>query len=107
MLETASEFFALLISSAGLSGTVIAIIFSYLLRKAKLEAQKKREERLQLEIQRLEGEEKLSQLLFTLVRYSRGICGECELDEAEKDYAEYIESSRKLKNRILGSYTAK
>ncbi len=107
MADGFSEFVMLLISSAGLSGSVLGIVFSAVLKKAHSDAAKKREERLLLEIQRLEGEELMSNLLFALVRFSRGLCDESELEEAEKDYLRYIQNSRAVKNRILGSYTAK
>lgn len=107
LIDSLGEFAALLLSSAGLSGSVFAVIFSFLLKRAKSDAETKREERMQLEIQRLDGEEKLSSLLFALLRYSRGMCGDSELEEAEKAYAEYIEAGRKLKNRIIGTYTSK
>lgn len=107
MADSVSEFVALLISSAGLSGTLLGIVFTFLLKRAHSEAEKKREERLLLEIQRLEGEELMSNLLFALVRFARGLCDECDLEEAEQQYSRYIQNSRTVKNRILGSYTAK
>ena len=56
---------------------------------------------------RLEGEEKLSALLFALIRHSRFGGNEGELAAAEEAYREYLESNRRLKNEIIGSYTAK
>lgn len=106
-LEVISELIPLIISSAGISGTVFAAIFGFLLKRAKGDAERKRHERLQLEIMRLDGEEKLSALLFALIRHSRFGGNECELAAAEEAYREYLESNRRLKNEIIGSYTAK
>lgn len=105
--EAVSEIIPLIVSSAGISGTVFAAIFGFLLKRAKSDAEKKQHERLQLEVMRLEGEEKLSALLFALIRHSRFGGNESELAAAEEAYREYLESNRRLKNEIIGSYTAK
>lgn len=60
---------------------------------------------MRLEILRLEGEEKLSALIFALIRYARTGNGERELELAENAYYEYLEAAKSLKNRIIGSYT--
>ncbi len=106
MWEAVTEFIALLLSSAGITGTFITAIFTYMLKKAKADADEKRKERLSLEIMRLEGEEKLSKLLFTLLRYSRNLCGDKELSQAEEEYAEYMEKTQRLKNEIIGKHTS-
>ena len=81
-LEAVSEIIPLIVSSAGISGTVFAAIFGFLLKRAKSDAEKKQHERLQLEVMRLEGEEKLSALLFALIRHSRFGGNEGELAAA-------------------------
>ncbi|MBO4452446.1 MAG: hypothetical protein J5793_00770, partial [Clostridia bacterium] len=58
--EAASEVFALILSSAGVAGTAAALVFGYIMKRAKQNAEKRRDERLKLDILRLEGEEKLS-----------------------------------------------
>ncbi|MBR4278769.1 MAG: hypothetical protein IKT34_01210 [Clostridia bacterium] len=97
------EVLPIILSSAGLSGSIIAAIVTASIKKAREDAERKRRERLRLEILRLEGEEKLSKALFALMRYSRGIGSEEELDEAERAYSEYLEKSSKAKNEIIGA----
>lgn len=94
------------LSSAGLTGGIFAAIMTAAIRHAKKDAEQKRLERLRLEILRLEGEERLSTLLFAMLRNSRGSGSEQELLEAEKAYVEYLESSSKLKNEIIGNHTS-
>lgn len=93
------------LSSAGLTGGIFAAVVTAAIRKAQKDAERKRNERLKLEILRLEGEERLSALLFAMLRHSRG-GSEKELFEAEKAYVEYLESSNKLKNEIIGVHTS-
>ncbi len=97
------EVLTIILSSAGLTGSIIAAIITAAIKKARDDAERKRKERLRLEILRLEGEEKLSRVLFALMRYSRGIGSEEELDEAERSYNEYLEKSSKAKNEIIGA----
>lgn len=99
------EIITAILSSAGLTGSIFAAIFTVAIKKAKKDAECKREERLRLEILRLEGEERLSTLLFAILRDLRGSGSERELQEAEKSYIEYLEKSRKLKNEIIGMNT--
>lgn len=104
MLE---ELITIVLSSAGLTGSVFACILTFAVKKAKSDAQRKHEERLNLEILRLEGEEKLSALLFALIHHARSGSFEHELEAAEKAYSEYLEESRRLKNEIIGTHTSK
>lgn len=97
------EIMTVIFSSAGLTGGIFAAIMTAAMKKAKNDAERKREERLRIEILRLEGEERLSALLFALLRYSKGSGSLEELDEAEKAYTEYIEKSNKVKNEIIGN----
>jgi len=80
-------------------------VISLAVKKAKKDADIKREERLRLEILRLEGEERMTKLLFALLSHTRGQANERELDEAERAYSEYLENSQKLKNEIIGNIT--
>ena len=105
--EAAGEFITLALSSAGAAGTLLACVFAWMLKKAKRDAERHRGERLKLDMIRLDGEEKLSGLIFDMVRQVRGTGNARELDEAEKAYTEYLESARRMKNEILSYYTAK
>lgn len=99
------ELLTVVLSSAGLTGSIFAAIVTAAIKKAKEDAERKREERLRLEILRLEGEEKLSALIFAMIRYSKGNGSAKELDEAEKTYTEHLEKSSAMKNEIIGVNT--
>ena len=101
------EIAAVILSSAGLIGTIIAGILSVVLRQTKAVAEKRREERMQLELQRLDGEEKLSQLILLLIKFSKGLCEMEELDNAERNYITYLEKTRASKNEILTEHIIK
>ncbi|MBR4278950.1 MAG: hypothetical protein IKT34_02130 [Clostridia bacterium] len=103
-LQLLSELFPVILSSAGLSGSVFACILAFAVKKAKNDAERKRDERLKLEILRLEGEEKLSELLFEMLR-SGNLQKSDQLDEKIHAYSEYLEKSRCIKNRIIGEHT--
>ncbi len=92
-----------ILSSAGLTGSIIAAFITAAIKKAREDAERKRKERLRLEILRLEGEEKLSKVLFALMRYTRGDGSEEDLEEAERAYSEYLEKNNKAKNEIIGT----
>ena len=102
-----SEFAALALSSAGLVGALLTSLLGILLKRAKSEAIRRRGERLKLDIMRLDGEEKLSELIYAMVRQSRGCGSAAELDEAFRAYGEYLETARRMKNEILSFYTIK
>lgn len=103
-MEYMEQLITAILSSAGLTGSVFGIIVTIAIRHAKKDAETKRKERIRLEINRLEGEEKLSLLLFSLIRYSKGLGTKSELESAENAYKEYLETSNKLKNQIIGNY---
>lgn len=96
----------IVLSSCGLTGGIFSAVIFFAIKKAKNEAETKRKERLKLEIMRLEGEEKLSKLLFALIRHTRTHENELELDEAEKAYTEYLLNCAKLKNEIISNHTS-
>lgn len=100
------EMLTFMLSSAGLTGGLVAAVTKIAIKKAKEDAELKRKERLKLEILRLEGEEKMSALLFAMLRYARGIGCKKELDEAENAYIEHLENSKRLKNEIIGMHTS-
>lgn len=101
------ELAAVVLSSAGVIGTVVAGVLSVVLRQTKTVAEKRRKERIQLELQRLEGEEKLSQLILLLIKFSKGLCEMEELDNAERNYIAYLEKTRASKNEILTEHIIK
>ena len=104
--ELILELLPIILSSAGITGTLFAAITAYIIKKAKHDAEIKREERLKLEIMRLEGEEKLSALIFAMVRHISVSPNEKELNETMKAYKEHIENSRNLKNLIITNHTS-
>ena len=105
--ETAGEFIGLALSSAGLAGSLISVIIAFIFRRAGTNAARQREERLKLDMLRLEGEEKLSELIYSLIRFTKGSGSLPELDAAEKKHREYLESARRMKNEIISYYTMK
>ncbi len=103
--EVISELLPVILTSAGVTGGVFSAVISLAVNKAKRDAAKKREERLKLELLRLEGEERLSKLMFALLR-SRSFENDEELLKAERAYTEYLEKSQHLKNEIITEYTS-
>lgn len=103
-LSLLSELLPIILSSAGLSGGLFACILTFAVKKAKNDAERRRDERLRLEILRLEGEDKLSQLLFEMLR-SDAQSKSPQLDEKIRAYSLYLEKSRAIKNEIIGSIT--
>lgn len=104
-MEILSELLIVSLSSAGIFGTLIASLLGIVLKQTKTVAEKRRQERVLLEIQRLEGEEKLSQLILSLLKFSKGLCEMDELDHAEKNYMQYLEKNKERKNEILIEHT--
>ncbi len=104
--ELLAELLPIILSSAGVTGSLFAAITVYAIKKAKKDAEQKREERLKLEILRLEGDEKLSSLIFALIRTLNGNGDSHELDEAIRAYTEHINKSNALKNLIITNHTA-
>ena len=100
------EILPLILSSCGLTGGIFSAVIFFAIKRAKVEAEIKRKERLRLEIMRLEGEEKLSKLIFALIRHTRTHGNAHELDEAEKAYTEYLLNCSKLKNEIISNHTS-
>lgn len=105
-MEALSELLPLILSSAGITGGVFAAIITFAVKNAKKDADNKRKERLKLEIMRLEGEEKLSALIFALIRNLRGSGSDKELDDATSAYVDYLENVSRLKNEIIGTHTS-
>lgn len=106
-INTVYELLIVSLSSAGILGTVTASLLCAVLKQTKAVAKKRRKERVQLELQRLDGEEKLSQLILLLIKFTKGLCEMDELDNAEKNYVEYLEKNRVRKNKILTEHIVK
>ena len=104
--ELLSELLPIILSSAGITGSLFTAITVFAIKKAKKDAEQKREERLKLEILRLEGEEKLSSLIFALLRAYNGKGDEQELNETIHAYTQHLEKSRNLKNLIITNHTS-
>lgn len=79
MTENFTELLITLFSSAGLAGALFAALLSHVLKKARADADRRRQERTSLEIMRCEGEAAAGELLLTLVAFVQGRCGEAEL----------------------------
>ena len=103
-LELLAELLPIILSSAGATGSLFAAITVYAIKKAKKDADIKRQERLQLEILRLEGDEKLSALIFALIRSINGNGDEKELNDTIHAYTEHINKSNALKNLIITTH---
>lgn len=102
-----TELLITLFSSAGLAGALFALLLEHVLKRAKADAERRRKERISLEILRCEGEEVTGNLLMTLVSFGRGLCGETELNRATEEYERFLEKSRALKNSLLTGHTEK
>lgn len=72
MTEGFTELLLTLFSSAGLAGALFAALLSHVLRKARADADRRRQERTSLEIMRCEGEAAAGELLLTLGRLRTG-----------------------------------
>lgn len=99
------ELLAVFLSSTGVAGAALSAVLAAMLRRARKDAEKKREERISIELQRLEGEERLSEVVLALVH----VCGkdDPQLKDALRSYSKYLEQRRTLRNEILSSYTVK
>jgi hypothetical protein len=103
-LQLFAELLPIILSSAGATGSLFAAITVYAIKKAKKDAELKRKERLQLEILRLEGDEKLSALIFALIRTIGGNGSEQELNDTIHAYTEHLNKSSTLKNQIITTH---
>lgn len=81
-----TEALAVIFSSSGVIGAVIACLLRKAMKDAETEAEKRRSERLEEEMLRYELDSAVSALLITLARYARGLCKDEELEIAEANY---------------------
>lgn len=107
MESVIGELLIVVFSSAGVLGTIIATLLGIILKQTKSVAERKRQERVLFELQRLDGEEKMSQLILSLLKFSKGLCEMDELDTAERNYVLYLEKNRERKNEILTEHIIK
>ena len=105
---TASEVYELLavfLTSTGVLGAAVSAVLACMLRRAKKDAEAKRAERIAMELQRLEGEERLSEVVLALAH----VCTskDTALENALRAYGKYLEQSRAFRNGIISSHTVK
>ena len=81
-------------SSTGVFGAIIAALLSKAFRKAKEDADNRRNERYEGELLRSEYEELSAELLLSLARYQHGCTDEAALREAEERFTELMEKRR-------------
>lgn len=105
-IDSVYELLAVFLSSTGVLGIGVSAVLAYLLRRAKKDAEQKHAERIQLELQRLEGEELLSAVVSALAeRVLAKNAGEDEqLEQALRAYAEYLTRTRRSRDEMLSRY---
>ena len=99
------ELLAVFLTSTGVLGVAVSAVLAYMLRSAKKDAEAKRAERIAMELQRLEGEERLSEVVLALAH----ICTakDTAVENALRAYGKYLEQSRAFRNGIISSHTVK
>lgn len=105
--EDVYELLAVFLSSTGVLGVFLTAVLSVMLRRAKQDAEKKRAERVSLELQRMEGEELLSCVVLALIRVNGGTAGQPELEAALQAYNRYLQERRTFRNSIVSDHTAR
>ena len=95
-------------SSTGVFGAIIAALLrlhipprSKAFRKAKEDADNRRNERYEGELLRSEYEELSAELLLSLARYQHGCTDEAALREAEERFTELMEKRRRRNREQL------
>ena len=86
-------------SSTGVFGAIIAALLSKAFRKAKEDADNRRNERYEGELLRSEYEELSAELLLSLARYQHGCTN--ALREAEERFTELMEKRRRRNREQL------
>lgn len=80
------EAIAVVLSSSGVIGAVFAMMIRKAMKNAADDAERRRKEYIEAETVRFERDRAASELLIALVRYSRKLCSESELEIAESNY---------------------
>ena len=104
MGATVYELLAVFLSSTGLLGIGVSAVLACLLRRAGKDAERKHAERIKLELQRLEGEERLSEVVLAL---AKRVPGDQSLNEALRGYSDYLARTRHARDEMLSRYTVK
>lgn len=96
---------AVFLSSTGVLGAALSAVLAVMFRRAKKDADQKRAERISMELQRLEGEELLSEVVLALAH----ACGNSDpaVAEALREYSTYLEKRRQLRNEIVSTHTVR
>ena len=81
-----AEAIAVVLSSSGIIGAVFAMMIRKAMKNASDDAERRRKEYTEAEMTRFERDKATSELLIALVRYSRKMCSESELEIAESNY---------------------
>lgn len=81
-----AEAIAIVFSSSGVIGAVFAMMIRKAMKNASDDAERRRREYTEAELSRFERDRATSELLIALVRYSRKMCTESELEIAESNY---------------------
>lgn len=99
------ELLAVFFTSTGVLGAAVSAVLACMLRRARKDAEAKRSERIAMELQRLEGEERLSEVVLALAH----LCTSKDptLETALRAYSRYLEESRAFRNGIISSHTVK
>lgn len=81
-----AEAIAVVLASSGIIGAVFASLIRKAMKKASDDAERRRKEYTETEMTRFERDRATSELLIALVRFSRKLCSESELEIAESNY---------------------
>ena len=88
-------------SSTGIFGAIIGSLISKAFKKAKLDADIRRNERYESELIQSEYDEISAELMLVLVRYERGDVGDNELTAAEERFKELREKRQRYNTQRL------
>lgn len=85
-----TEALAVIFSSSGVIGAVIAAIMRKAMKSAAEDAERRRREYVEEQMARFELDHATNELLITLARFSRKLCSETELEIAEANYTSAV-----------------
>ena len=81
-----TEALAVVFSSSGVIGAVIAALMRRAMKNAAEDAERRRREYMEEQLSRFELDHASNELLIALARYARKLCTEAELEIAEANY---------------------
>lgn len=105
MTENFTELLITLFSSAGLAGALFAALLSHVLKKARADADRRRQERTSLEIMRCEGEAAAGRAAADARRVRTGTLRRSGTENARDEYSSFLEKSRALKAKLAAEHT--